>query len=269
MLYSIEMLDKVNIIQTMSNPILVHGDDLHFHYCKYNRFSGPAYRLFKEWLIASFIPHWGFYSTPVNFLQVRPEDIPNDLGINRRFFDAPCFALRESRQCTELDKQTVELLPKLASDSLKSDFLKLCFLDIWVANEDRSHNNYNILLIKGGKGYEVFPIDHEACFNHGEIRGSLIPITYEESLIYSEAFLKLFKPSDLIPAKVADKKGIYYLCRTACLNQLPAILSAIPPEWQMDMEEQQNILARFLFDDQWFEEAWETFLTYLHYYTGN
>lgn len=269
MLYSIEMLDKANIIETMSKPIIVHGDDLHFHYCKYNRFSGQAYRLFKEWLIGSFIAHWGFYTTPVSLLQVRPEDIPDDLGISRRFFDAPCFALQESPKSNELDNQTVELLANHASKELKNDFLKLCFMDIWIGNEDRSHNNYNILLIKETKDYALFPIDHEACFNHGELRGPLIPITYEESLIYSEAFSKLFSHADVIPARVAEKKAMYYLCRTACLEQLPAILSAIPAAWQIDIQHQHEILARFLFDDEWFDEAWKTFVSYLRLYTGN
>ena len=264
MLHSIESLDKENIIATMSRPVIIHGSDLNFHYCKYSRSAGRAYRLYKEWLIASFIPIWDFYSSPVQLLQVRPEHLHDNLGLKKSHFDAPCFALQEAPTCTELDKQTVEvLLPRLISPSLKADFLKLCFFDIWIANEDRSHNNYNILLVHEHERYQLFPIDHEACFNHLELSGNLLPITYEESLIYSEAFARLYKPKDLDDKLLDIYKDQYYLYIDKCGQQLPNILTKMPAEWQIDAKSEQEILARFLFDNAWISEAWNTFKDYI------
>jgi hypothetical protein len=252
----------------MSQPILVHGSDLHFHYCKYNRSTGPAYRLYKEWLIASFIPVWGFYSSAVQLIQVQPEHLPDNLGIKKVCFDMPCFALQQAPPaCTELDKQTVEiLLPGLISPTLKDDFLRLCFFDIWVANEDRNHNNYNIILVSEKERYRLFPIDHEACFNHGELRGPLTPITFEESLIYSAAFAKLYKAQDLRSGMLDKSRNQYYIYMGAAREKLLQILHGLPNEWQIDIVAEQEILARFLFDDTWFNQAWETFLDYIRLY---
>ena len=43
----------------------------------------------------------------------------------------------------------------------------------------------------------------------------------------------------------------------------------MPSDWQIGAKEEEDNLARFLFDNQWFEEAWETFLTYIRYNSGS
>jgi len=263
------MLERTNIIATMSRPILVHGSDMHYHYCKYHRAGGQAYRLYKEYLIARFVSIWEFYSSPVNLLKVRPEDIPVDLGIPRKSFEYPCFALQEVRLANELDKQSITLLTESGrTDELRDEFLKCCFFDIWTANEDRSHNNYNLLLVQENKHSCLFPIDHEACFNHGELKQPLIPITYEESLIYSEAFARLFTThnSAISPARLATTRTFYYIYMQKCREALAAIMASIPADWGIDVQKEATILARFLFDEQWFSTAWTTFLEYIGYY---
>ncbi len=111
-LESIESLDPANIVETMSRPVMVHASDLEYYYCKYNRLSSRAYRLFKEHLIAGFLPFWSFNTMPVNSIQVKNEHIPEGLGINRRHFDYPCFGLQQVPYATELDHYNLELLDK-------------------------------------------------------------------------------------------------------------------------------------------------------------
>jgi hypothetical protein len=267
-LYSIESLDPANIVETMNRPVLVHASDMEYYYCKYNRLTTRAYRLYKEFLIAAFLPYWSFNAAPVNSIQVKDEHISAELGINRNHFAYPCFGLQKVPHSTELDKHNIALLTKRLSPGFKDDFLRLSFFDIWAANEDRSHNNYNILLSGSQNGYRLYPIDHEACFNHSDNPNRLIPITYEESLIYSEAFARLFHPAGQVYNTLAGLRGKSYLCKQACRADIDVILAAIPSQWKIDIQSEKKALAGFLFSDEWFDAAWETFETYIGYFVN-
>jgi hypothetical protein len=220
--------------------------------------------LYKEYLIASFLPVWDFKSSPINLIKVSSDHIPSDLGISKNCFKSPCFGLQKVDSSNELDKHNTGLLNRRhLSYCFKDDFLKLSFFDIWVANEDRSHNNYNLLLAIRDGFYELYPIDHEACFNHGELASGLTPITYEESLIYSEAFNMLFKKGDFTRSSIAALRDKYYVCVEGCKDSVDRILNEIPPEWGIDVKQEKQILDTFLFNDVWFHEAWTTFQSYI------
>jgi hypothetical protein len=265
LLHSIESLDPANIVETMNRPILVHANDLEYYYCKYNRLSSRAYRLFKEHLVASILHYWNFNTAPIGTINIKDEHIPPDLGISRSHFAYPCFGLQQVPYATELDKHNIGLLRKKLSPTFKRDFLRLAFFDIWIANEDRSHNNYNILLQASQNGYRLFPIDHEACFNHADNARTLIPLTYEESLIYSEAFVTLFTPQT-VQVVLAGLNQNAYLCWQACFAGIDIILASIPPQWQIDIQSENSELAGLLFSDDWFDEAWQNFEMYIGYF---
>ncbi|SFE39909.1 hypothetical protein SAMN05518672_1061 [Chitinophaga sp. CF118] len=104
LLHSIETLDPDNIIDTMNRPIVVNSSDMNLYFCKYNRLAARAYRLYKEYLIASFLPIWGFNSNPINLIKINDEHIPSGLGIKRSCFESPCFGLQMIESSNELDK---------------------------------------------------------------------------------------------------------------------------------------------------------------------
>lgn len=266
-LSSVETLDSANIVDTMNRPIMLLASDLNYYYCKYNKFSGKAYRLYKEFLIASFLPIWEFETTPIDIIYIKDEHIDHTLGISRSYFKLPCFGSQKINNASELDNHNIGLLTKSKiSKKFKEDFLKLCFFDIWTANEDRSHNNYNLLIAASNKKYELYPIDHEACFNHTELSQAIIPISYEESLIYSEAFSKIFNTKELNPDKVDSLKDMCYLCIQNCKKEIKDILSKLPVEWGIDIDIEEHFLNNFLFEDNWMKQCWMTFQTYLQYF---
>lgn len=67
--------------------------------------------------------------------------------------------------------------------------------DLWVANEDRNHNNYNLLLNPTESGYCLMPIDHERCFNGSRtnIDRPLVLLTEDQSLVASPLVQLLFR----------------------------------------------------------------------------
>jgi hypothetical protein len=48
------------------------------------------------------------------------------------------------------------------------DLFWIAVFDIWIANEDRNANNYNLLMVEANEDFSIIPIDHEmelqVCF---------------------------------------------------------------------------------------------------------
>lgn len=252
----------------MDKPVKVLANDFEFYICKYNRISSVAYRLYKEWIIAHFATYFEIATPQIAVVQVRKEDITTELGIPAKHFNIPCFASKILDGSTEVDKHNILQLAKASNLSqLRLELLKLAFFDIWVANEDRNHNNYNLLMNVSDGEYNLYAIDHAACFNHGELKeGKLSALTFEETLIYSELGHELLKTRWLRSAFAADKfRDSCYLYRQSCMQNLDSILSSLPKQWNIDRVSEKIKLEQSLFSEEWFNEAWFTFITHLHH----
>ncbi len=241
-LQSIEALSKANIIDTQNRPVIVHASDLNFYYCKYHNPVGTAHKLFKEYLAASFLDSWKFNHSPFSLIKVLQEHIPLDLTIPKNRFDVPCFGLQKIENAFDLNKVTEDILANSKNKKvLKADVLKLAFFDIWTCNEDRHINNYNLLYKLVDGEYILYPIDHEACFNSQNFENGLFQITYEDSLIYSSFFSKLFKTNEFKNvATLENSKQSFYLCAQSCRNNINEYLQNIPAGWSLDLTERQN-----------------------------
>jgi len=268
MLYSIEALDKGNIKDTQNKPIMVYASDLNYYYCKYHSHVGAANKLFKEFVVASFQKCWGFHQAPFSLIKVLPEHVPEDLGILRRSFETPCFGLQTIEDAADLTKVNEDILANShRRDLLKEDALKLAFFDIWTGNEDRHNANYNILFKLINGCYVLIPIDHEACFNHGNFEYGLTAVTYEENLIYTTFFRKLLNPKELRSQERLEKlKESFYICSQCCGQNVDNFLLQIPREWNIDIARKQSELRQYLLNDQWFNNCWNTFLEFLQFF---
>lgn len=269
-LLSIEALDQKNIIDTQNKPILVHGSDMNYYYCKYFASIGTANKLFKEYLIASFLSEWEFNHAPFKLIKVQPEHIPLSLTIPKNRFDAPCFGSQKLFEVGDLTKVTEDIIINSKyKKSVKNDILRLSFFDIWTCNEDRHSGNYNVLYKFEENRYRLYPIDHEACFNHQNLERGLVSIDYESSLIYSSFFAKLFRPSEFKNQDVLNNlKQSLYICSLSCKQKIAIILNNIPQEWNVNLVEKEVELNKFLLNDKWFDESWNTFLEFLQYYSN-
>jgi hypothetical protein len=269
-LQSIEALERGNIKETQNKPIMVHASDLNYYYCKYHGYVGAANKLFKEYLVASFQQCWGFNQAPFRLIQVLPEHIPADLGIVRRSFDVPCFGLQVIEDAVDLTKISEDILARSKKrTALKEDILKLAFFDIWTCNEDRHAGNYNILYKLVNGLYFIYPIDHEACFNHQNLERGLTEVTYEENLIYSTSFAKLFNSKELKnKERLENLKQRLYLCTESCKQKVNNYLQEIPNGWNINIVQKERELNQYLLNDQWFNTCWNTFLEFLQYFSN-
>jgi hypothetical protein len=145
--------------------------------------------------------------------------------------------------------------------------LRIALFDIWVANDDRNHNNYNLLIrAKEGK-YQFVPIDHESVFNSGNIDKQLYAINEDSSLITAPLCLRLFSTQDISNKKtrIDDFKDYFYLCISNCRQKLPQILNQVPEDWKINLALSWKDLDNHLFVKKWIDECWNTFVTYLQF----
>ncbi len=204
------------------------------------------------------------------FIEILEEHIPLDLGISKNHFKSTCFGSKKINDTVILSKLTEDVLLKSkGKKALKEDFFKIAFFDMLFANEDRHLNNYNLLFTLVQNEYVLYPIDHEACFNHQNLNRPLVVLTYEETLVYSTLFNKLFNNIELSDKDIlAQRKEKYYLCYRKCVERIEEIVSNTPRSWSISNDQISKDLRIFLSDD-WFESCWKEFLIYIQLFISN
>ncbi len=145
----------------------------------------------------------------------------------------------------------------------KDELLLIALFDLWISNEDRNANNYN-LLCDITNGYRFVPIDHQAIFNHGSPGDKLRLLTDGDSLLSTPIFQMLFSRKELSNAdKIARLKNAFYSGISKCNSHLKAILSEIPEDWNIKPEVLVVNLRQTIFEENWLKEVWSSFLEIL------
>ena len=151
---------------------------------------------------------------------------------------------------------------KRMGDGLK-DFLKIALFDIWICNDDRNFNNYNLML-NPDKNNSFVPIDHVDIFNSGDLKHDIYTISQESSILYSPLILKLFSSKTLSDQLLIDElENYFYFCVNNCFNQINAIFDNIPTDWHVNNLQIIDILSDKLFSDNWKKECFNTFTEYI------
>lgn len=245
-----------------SKPALILCDDLNFYVCKYNRQPGTeATKLFHEYLAGSFARLWGLAIPDFSLVHVNPQHIDGHDYLQPAFFRTPCFGSKYNGRFSELDEFYGERMASMKKQfGHRREFLKIALFDIWMANEDRNFNNYN-LMIDIENQYRFVPIDHDAIFNTGNLDKGLTLLSDNETLISTDLTRILFSSKELCDQiYLEDIKNEYYICIAVCKSQLTQILSVIPEEWNVNVADYQNLLETNLFNDAWNKSCFRHFI---------
>ena len=211
-------------------------------------------------LAGGFAKLWDLAVPDFCLVQVNPDHVEDHPILQRAFFSTFCFGSKYESSYAEID----EFYADMSSTGkrrfeLKFEFLKIGLFDIWMANDDRNFNNYN-LLIDVGYGNWFVPIDHDAIFNTGNLDKGLALLTDDESLINTDLARKLFSVKELCKNFFLENtKNDYYLCIAKCKQQTSKILQEIPTEWGIDVAEYQNLLNKYLFNKKWVDKCFTHF----------
>lgn len=267
-LYSIQ--EVIKIFQTGgSRPILVTCDDLNNWVCKYEK---TTLNLFNEYLAHHFACIWGLRSPEIARIRIKLEHIPIEWQkiLQPHLFRKDCFGSKfiENSELINVmflsSFQDYNYRRKIVN---KPDFLKIALFDLWLGNEDRNHNNFNMLLeFEGNKIYLLCPIDHVTLFNSVHLQYPIYLLSDDESIINTSLAQALFKTDRKVGEYVDDIIESFYLCSTLCQQKLLNILSSVPASWDIDADQVVQRLEDNIFLDDWKKQCERQFRTLIQQY---
>jgi len=265
-LQSISPINKV--FQTNgSNPVKVLCEDLNEYVCKYSR-GNPASGLFNEYLAASFLRVWNLSVPEFRVITIQAKHITPEYQsttVQPRFFQSPCFGSKHYEYGKEIDPSIGVIDTKIVKQIRnKGDLLAIALFDLWMANEDRNHNNYNLLLDSREDGYAFMPIDHEKCFNTNSLTSQrgLVILTEDETLVNTELSKLVFRNFKELEALIDQIANDYYLWVAECQNGLENVINAMPDQWGIAKADKIAQLNAALFQNAWIDNCCETFKEY-------
>jgi len=263
-LKSITAINKVYASKG-SQPVRVLCDDMEEYVCKYNTHPGrTANKLFREYIGASFLTYWKLATPDFAFIEILEEHIGDFQQLQPAFFKTICFGSRFNRSYKEVDKflslmkaKDRKLFPE------RHEFLKIALFDIWMSNEDRHYNNFNLLLDLDNAN-RFIPIDQEMIFNTGNLNRGLYLISENESIVNTPLTKALFLNKELKDRKYLTKlKEEYYFCINECKKNIDVVLETIPDDWLINTGVEKEMLLKELFNPKWVKDVYIEFLRFI------
>lgn len=260
MLHSIQNIEK--IFDTGDKPVLVECSDLNAYVCKHNNGRTPAMKLFVEWISHGLLSGFQVPLASRELVQIKQEHVIGTANCQPVFFkNMPLFATRFLEEALEWSQFNLKD-QKLITN--KNDLIKIAIFDLWMGNEDRSFNNFNLLTHSTEKGLEIVPIDHGACLNSLMFsdQRKLHGISYNESLIDTDEFRILVKPILKNLKDADDFINSLYVCMPESKKIYDEQVLAIPKEWNIPKSFIDE-LRENLFHKEWLSETKSHFLSYI------
>lgn len=270
-LQTIEDIHKVFDTQG-SSPLLVTCDDFNDWVCKYDRF--PKY-LFNELIASQFAAIFNIKTPETAFIKVKSEHIPRNKfpQLNLGWFEKECFGSLYLENSKEIDYTTILMFEeKSLRDKIgdKSDFLRIALFDIWMANEDRNHNNFNLLLYASPEKLNFFyAIDHVNIFNTSFLDYGIADLTEDDSILKTDLAKILFGKNKNLNNIVNNLVDNFYLCSQECENKLDEILSLVPNSWDIDINQIRQRIIDNLFTDVWKQKCESNFREFVQSFILN
>lgn len=239
-------------------------DDFDDYICKYPTFSEGITGLICEYIGHILLKEWDLLIIDSAFIILDQKHIPSSAKINITDFNRTCFGSKFNRNYQDLiDRLCINMsYTEKRKHAYRYDYLKIALFDIWVANEDRSFNNPNILL-DVGNGYRPIPIDHGAIFNFHSFNQPIHELTYNETIISSNIVRSLFGARDFNDYLIDDLRNYFYLCTKNCRENKNEILNNLPPDWSNLKGDISDKLDE-IFKDDWIKSSFSLFLSILN-----
>ncbi len=260
-LHTITEIKPEDCYQTKgSRPVRVLCNDLNYYICKYHTNAGFPFSLFNEYLAACFLKIWELPVPEFAFVKIKREHIFLT-EYPYHYFDKICFGSKYYGEFKEVDKLFLET-PLIRKENLsgRDSFLKIALFDIWLSNEDRHYENFNLLYSL--KTNQFIPIDHVYCFNSINLDKEPCLICENESIL-STPFLNRFFSRPLqhnlneIRLKIIDD---FTFNVKQCHENLDNILANIPLAWEPDRGFLKSRLE-FYFTKPWLQSCVDFFTT--------
>jgi len=179
-------------------------------------------------------------------------------------FDTICFGSKVRHDVYDCTPYFLNSKEALSGIGLKVDFLRIALFDIWMANDDRTPNNPNLLIsLDSGKQKRFVAIDHAATFNTGFLERPLYELSWEDSILYAPLFAAIFQNTNKDLQVVEYTLQAFYRYVQICENELPSILNSIPVDWLSNPHLYLSRCKSALFSGNWLKTVENTFRTFV------
>ena len=242
--------EVLKVYQTGDRPIMVLCSDGYHYICKYKQPGSAAYKLVSELAGGFFARVWGI-ATPTTSLVENDPIIWDDAGISHDP-KAPLLGSRKMEDVFDLGEFNCNQVEE--SGRTLSQFLWIALFDLWLANEDRTCNNYNLLYDLREK--RLVSIDYGGIFNSGILNNPVYQLNAFDSIISSDLFCR-FKLVDIKNA-LSGMYPTYIRLVSRSEKRVTEILDSIPEDWAVDKIAIERKLLE-LFAVEWIDETWFNF----------
>ncbi|RYU93822.1 HipA family kinase [Emticicia agri] len=251
----------IRVFPTGDKPVLVICNDLNEWVCKYR----DAQKLANELVASEFAKIWGIKMPQTALVKISQSHIPVGKfpNLNYQLFQKECFGTIYLADSKEIDKATLPMFKEKGfANRIKDreDFLKIALFDIWLANEDRNHNNFNLLIHSNA----FYAIDHTHIFNTNSWENGMSQLTEEDSIIKTNLAEILFKKSGNLRAAVDILSDKFYLYCQECENRIDEIGNLLPESWLINREEYKRKMRSTIFSNDWKRNCEDNFKTLIN-----
>lgn len=262
LLHSISTISRV--IETGgSMPVVVLADDFEDYACKYD-YKG---KLINEFVAHQFLQVWGLPVLPAAFVTIKIDHVPEKFlsgRIRLMDFNKPTFGLRYNGEAALVDNTLLGLKDdtyELNKFVNRFDLIKIALFDLWIANTDRNHGNYNMLIVNK----RFIPIDHSDIFEGGRLGNELAQLTDEDSILTSDAALTFLNQKSKVEETAKDLIEKFPTFVNNCNETLSDIIENIPAEWCNDKPRLLGNIRSAVFENEhWLSETISSFSQLIH-----
>lgn len=247
-----------------SSPILVMANDLKQWVCKYRNVN----QLFNELLSYQFAKIWQINIPECALIEIdykkHIELLKNKRGLERQFFERECFGSLFLQNAIDVNKTILMDKDIVRRIKNKNDLLKIALFDIWLCNEDRTTNNYNLLLQAVKGGYSIlYIIDNTEIFNSSMAYSqSMELITQDDSILNSKLATFIFKNNTETVTEVNALLKEFTVFTKNCQDHLQSILSQVPEKWYINLQSYETKINT-IFTEDWLKICTHTFREYI------
>ena len=256
-LYSIKRIEKQ--YNTGELPVLVVCSDKKSYICKYMRSSSSAYKLACEFIGATLVEFWEVPSPRMELVKIKREHWSERI-VTTRNLSAPAIGYQMLDGVIDITPTTCSLVSQ--SSNLLGQLLNIALFDFWIANEDRTFNNANLLY--DVRSETLISIDYGGVFNTSIFEYPLSQLTATDTILYADLFHHLkqnVSHKDIWNYVDRVLKDCYKIRIERCQDAIgcDAIIQNIPPEWNLSNELLKEKLQQ-LVNPIWVNDVWGNFV---------
>lgn len=213
-----------------------------------------SYKLACEFIGALFAEAWKIDTPPCTIVKIMPAHWSSVATSHST--SAPTIGFRKLEGVIDITPTTYKQVT-VNADTLYQ-LLKIALFDFWIANEDRTYNNANLLYdIENNR---LISIDYGGILNNVTFDFSLSQLTETDSILSADIFTHIIKSISIRQLSKAVEKlqKDYVQCISRSERQV-GLLMQMPKEWAVPTAKIRT-KAEELFSESWINATYKNFV---------